>query len=110
MRSLEHARTPCVQQGMRALVRGGIGRVSGSGDGVASMDMAMARLEAAVEHLGSQIARLRAAPPRPAAEAAAEDMVPRAEVAALAARLDAALLALRGALAQEAGDAPEDQE
>lgn len=71
----------------------------------------MARLEAAVEHLGSQIARLRAAPPaEPAAEAAAADMVPRAEVAALAARLDAALLALRGALAQEAGDAPEDQE
>lgn len=71
----------------------------------------MARLEAAVEQLGSQIARLRAAPPaEPAAEAAVADMVPRAEVAALAARLDSALLALRGALAQEAGDPVEDQE
>ncbi|HEY4251970.1 MAG TPA: hypothetical protein VGM87_12235 [Roseomonas sp.] len=66
----------------------------------------MARLEAAVERLGGQIARLRVAPPAegaaPAADAAAmEDMVPRAEVTALAARLDAALASLKGALAAE---------
>lgn len=71
----------------------------------------MTRLEAAVERLGEQVIRLRAAPPAEAtAEAPMEDMVPRAEVAALAARLDAALAALRGALAPDAAEPPEDQE
>jgi predicted trehalose synthase len=70
------------------------------------MDQAVARLEAAVEQLGLRIARLRAAAPAVDDDGA---MVPRAEVAALAARLDAALSALRGALAQEAGDGPEEE-
>ncbi|WP_135469303.1 hypothetical protein [Crenalkalicoccus roseus] len=53
---------------------------------------AAARLEAAVERLAEALAR-----PRPDAE----DMVPRAEVAALAERLDATIARLRGAIAEE---------
>ena len=60
--------------------------------------MAAARLEAAVETL---IARLEppARPRPPMAEGS--DMVPRAEVAAMAERLDATIARLRRALAEE---------
>lgn len=56
--------------------------------------MAAARLESAVERLAVAMAR-----PRPAAAPA--DMVPRAEVAAMAERLDATIARLRLALAEE---------
>lgn len=53
---------------------------------------AAARLEAAVERLAEALSR-----PHPDEE----DMVPRAEVAALAERLDATIARLRGAIAEE---------
>ena len=53
---------------------------------------AAARLEAAVERLAQVFAR-------PPAEEG--DMVPRAEVAAMAERLDSTIARLRGALAEE---------
>ena len=55
---------------------------------------AAARLEAAVERLSEAFTRVRV----PAAEG---DMVPRAEVAAMAERLEATIARLRGALAEE---------
>lgn len=55
---------------------------------------AAARLEAAVDRLAQALARPR---PRPDVE----DMVPRAEVAAIAERLDATIARLRGAIAEE---------
>ena len=61
--------------------------------------MAAARLESAVEALVTALSR-----PRPmAAPTAADeaDMVPRAEVAAMAERLDATIARLRLALAEE---------
>ncbi|MBK1661149.1 hypothetical protein [Paracraurococcus ruber] len=56
--------------------------------------LAAARLETAVEKLAEALSR-----PRPAAEET--DMVPRAEVAAMAERLDATIARLRLALAEE---------
>ncbi|MDO9707780.1 hypothetical protein [Paracraurococcus lichenis] len=56
--------------------------------------LAAARLESAVEMLVTVLSRPRPAP----AEA---DMVPRAEVAAMAERLDATIARLRVALAEE---------
>jgi hypothetical protein len=61
---------------------------------------AAARLEAAVDRLAQAIAAAMAQG-GPGPRAAAEDMIPRAEVAAIADRLDATLLRLRGALAEE---------
>ncbi len=70
----------------------------GSADPVAE---AAARLEAAVERLAEALGTAFAAR-RAGEEGAAEgDMVPRAEVAALADRLDATVARLRGALAEE---------
>lgn len=57
--------------------------------------LAAERLEAAVERLARALASWR--PPPPA------DMVPRAEVEALAARLDETLARLRAALDEDAG-------
>jgi hypothetical protein len=69
---------------------------------------AAARLEAAVERLADAFAVLLAdrrssgdAARDGLGGAALEDMVPRAEVAALADRLDATVARLRGALAEE---------
>ncbi|TDH60161.1 hypothetical protein E2C06_23305 [Dankookia rubra] len=61
--------------------------------------MAAARLESAVEALVGALSRPRpmAAPPR----GDDADMVPRAEVAAMAERLDATIARLRLALAEE---------
>jgi hypothetical protein len=56
--------------------------------------MAAARLESAVEKLVAALSR-----PRPPAEEG--DMIPRAEVAAMAERLDATIARLRLALAEE---------
>jgi hypothetical protein len=63
--------------------------------------MAAARLESAVERLAEALTR-----PRSVAEEG--DTVPRAEVAAMAERLDATIARLRAALAEElrAGEAP----
>ncbi|MFC7474152.1 hypothetical protein ACFQS7_07300 [Dankookia sp. GCM10030260] len=59
--------------------------------------MAAARLETAVEALVTVLGR-----PRPASNPADEaEMVPRAEVAAMAERLDATIARLRLALAEE---------
>jgi uncharacterized membrane protein YccC len=58
---------------------------------------AAARLEQAVERLAHSLSRPRAA----------QDAVPRAEVAALSARLDAALAKLKTALRDQA--APDDE-
>lgn len=70
----------------------------GSADPVAE---AAARLEAAVERLAEALGTAFAGR-RAGEEGAAEgDMVPRAEVAALADRLDATVARLRGALAEE---------
>jgi hypothetical protein len=71
--------------------------------------MAAARLESAVEALVTVLSR-----PRPVAEDGdlapdmVHDMVPRAEVAAMAERLDATIARLRQALAEElrAGEPP----
>jgi len=60
---------------------------------------AAARLEAAVERLAEALSR-----PRPDVE----DMVPRAEVAAIAERLDATIARLRGAIAEELRGAEEE--
>ena len=57
---------------------------------------AAARLEAAVERLAVAVAR-----PRPQHLAEDADAVPRAEVAAMAERLDATIARLRAALAEE---------
>ena len=68
--------------------------------------MAAARLESAVEALVTTLSRPRPmAAPMPGDEA---EMVPRAEVAAMAERLDATIARLRLALAEElrAGDHP----
>jgi len=62
-----------------------------------SMEVAVSRLEAAVVALGAAVSRPRPAPVE-AAPTLPEDMVPKAEVAALSARLDAALVALHAAL------------
>ena len=62
------------------------------------MAMAAARLEAAVERLTHAFTQARAAAP-PMAEDS--DMVPRAEVAAMADRLDAAIARLRRVLVEE---------
>jgi hypothetical protein len=59
------------------------------------LGQAAARLEAAVEALARALSR-----PRPAG-ADAEDMVPRAEVAAIAERLDATIARLRTAIAED---------
>jgi hypothetical protein len=59
--------------------------------------MATARLEAAVERLAQAFTQAREAP-LPAEDS---DMVPRAEVAAMAERLDATIARLRAALAEE---------
>ncbi len=61
----------------------------GAGDPVGQ---AAARLEAAVERLAESLARPRPGP---------EDMIPRAEVAAIAERLDATVARLRAAIAAE---------
>ena len=71
--------------------------------------MAAARLESAVEALVAALSR-----PRPVAAALPgdeADMVPRAEVAAMAERLDTTIARLRLALAEElrAGDRDADQ-
>ncbi len=60
--------------------------------------LAAARLESAVEALVTVLSR-----PRPMAEESdlPQDMVPRAEVAAMAERLDATIARLRQALAEE---------
>ena len=55
----------------------------------------------AAEKLEAAVTRLAAALSRPRAEADEADMVPRAEVAAMAERLDATLAKLRVALAYE---------
>jgi hypothetical protein len=61
------------------------------------MGRALARLEAAVEHLAEAASR-----PRPVTSAAAaEDGVPRAAVAALAERLDETIARLRAALGED---------
>lgn len=65
----------------------------GSGDPVSK---AAVRLEAAVEALARALARTATRAPLPP-----EDMVPRAEVAAMAERLDATIARLRLALAEE---------
>lgn len=81
----------------------------GSADPVAE---AAARLEAAVERLAEALGTAFAA--RRAGEAAGPEggaegeMVPRAEVAALADRLDATVARLRGVLAEELRRAEED--
>lgn len=63
---------------------------------------AAARLEAAVDRLAQAIAAAMAqGGPGPRAAAATEDMIPRAEVAAIADRLEATLLRRRGARAEE---------
>jgi hypothetical protein len=70
------------------------------GGSAQSLMRAAARLEMAVDRLALAIGAARSA----AAEAVAEDAmgaVPRAEVAALADRLDATIARLRGALAEE---------
>lgn len=64
------------------------------------MEAAVARLEAAVAALGAAMARPRPAPPA-VAPAMPEDMVPKAELLALSARLDGALVALHAALMPE---------
>lgn len=71
------------------------------------MEAAVARLEQAVAALGTAVARPRPAPTA-MAEAMPADMVPKAEVQALSARLDAALAALHMALAPEAALAGEE--
>ncbi|MDN3564002.1 hypothetical protein ACFQY5_01640 [Paeniroseomonas aquatica] len=65
------------------------------------MAMAAARLEAAVERLAQAVARPRAVTGREDSET-----VPRAEVAAMAERLDATIARLRVALAEELRPAP----
>jgi hypothetical protein len=68
---------------------------------------AAARLEAAVERLAEALGGALAA--RGAETSAhAADMVPRAEVAALAQRLDSTITRLRGALAEELRHAEDD--
>ncbi len=63
------------------------------------MMQAAARLEAAVEHLATAVSRSRAA----------ADSVPRAEVAALATRLEATMARLKAALRdQDVGDDEEE--
>jgi hypothetical protein len=77
---------------------------SGVGGARDPVVQAAARLEAAVERLAQAIAAAMAQGgpgPRASAGPAAENMIPRAEVAAIADRLDATLLRLRGALAEE---------
>lgn len=75
---------------------------------------AAARLEAAVARLAEALPAALARARQPVAEAgAAPDMVPRAEVAALAARLDATIARLRGVMQDEMrpegpDDVPED--
>jgi len=72
--------------------------------------MAAARLESAVEALVTALSRPRPmAAPLPGDEA---EMVPRAEVAAMAERLDATIARLRLALAEElrGGDQHADQQ
>lgn len=72
-----------------------------------NMEAAVARLEQAVAALGAAVAR-----PKQAAHAEGpalpEDMVPKAEVQALSARLDAALAALHAALMPEPALASEE--
>ena len=60
------------------------------------MGRALARLEAAVEHLADAASR-----PRPADAPTGEDGVPRAAVAALAERLDETIARLRAALGED---------
>jgi hypothetical protein len=90
---LQHARNPASSAAGGGSF--GIGMSDNARDPVA---MAAARLESAVEKLVAALSR-----PRPAAEEAdmAHDMVPRAEVAAMAERLDATIARLRVALAEE---------
>lgn len=68
------------------------------------------RLEAAVERLAEALAAAAAAR-RAAGETGAlpEDAIPRAEVAALAERLDATIARLRGALADDLRRAGEEE-
>lgn len=61
------------------------------------MAMAASRLESAVEALAEVLMRVRPA----GEEGDLQDMVPRAEVAAMAERLDATIARLRLALAEE---------
>jgi len=65
--------------------------------------LAADRLEAALERLAAALEARLAAPPPAAAMAATEDMVSRAEVAALSARLDAALERLRALMGEDGG-------
>ncbi|MBV1798002.1 hypothetical protein [Siccirubricoccus sp. G192] len=68
---------------------------------------AAARLEAAVERLAAALPAALARP-RPAGQPGGDaDSVPRAEVAALAARLDATILRLRAAMQDELRQADE---
>lgn len=73
---------------------------------------AAARLEAAVERLaealGTAFAARRAGEPAGPEGAAEGEMVPRAEVAALADRLDATIARLRGVLAEDLRRAEEE--
>jgi len=86
-------------------LRSGMSEQGGSADPVAE---AAARLEAAVERLAAVLGNAFAAG-RPAGTAGAEgETVPRAEVAALADRLDATIARLRGALAEDLRRAEEE--
>lgn len=82
----------------------GQGLSNGAGD---PMAVAAARLEMAVQRLAEALSRPRAVSP-----AAPADAVPREQVVALAARLDAAITRLRQAMAEEGRhpDPPEGEE
>jgi hypothetical protein len=72
------------------------------GDPADTLDLAASRLEAAVDRLADAIGPLAAAGPGSAESPGSGDgMVPRQEIAVLADRLDATLLRLRAALAEE---------
>jgi hypothetical protein len=78
--------------------------------GADSLGMAAARLESAVARLADVLEgalQRRAETPAPEGEAGG-DMVPKAELAALAERLDQTITRLRGALAEEMRRAEEE--